>query len=250
MSGKRQIVAVIPARFASQRLPGKPLAELHGKPMIQHVYERTARASLIDRVVVATDDKRIAAAVKDFGGEAVMTPQSIETGSDRVAHVARDLPDCDIVVNVQGDEPLIESSMIDEAVRPLVEDETIRVGTLARRIERVEELFTPTVVKVVSDLKGNALYFSRSMIPFGRDVRANDLAALCPLFKHIGLYAYRRDFLLKFTGLAQTPLELTEKLEQLRILEHGYSIHVGITEHESYPVDTQADLERVRAMIA
>ncbi len=249
MSGKRQIVAVLPARFASQRLPGKPLAEIHGKPMIQHVYERTAKASLIDRVLVATDDKRIVTAVESFGGEAVMTPQSIETGTDRVAHVARDLLDCDIVVNVQGDEPLIEPRMIDDAVRPLVDDGTIRVGTLARRIEKVEELFTPTVVKVVLNREGNALYFSRSMIPFGRDVRANDLAAQCPLYKHVGLYAYRRDFLQTFAGLVQTPLEKTEKLEQLRILEHGYAIHVGITEQESYPVDTQADLERVRVMM-
>ncbi len=240
------IVAIIPARYASTRLPGKPLADINGKPMIEHVYERVQRASLVDKVMVATDDQRIAAAVESFGGNAVMTPVKARTGTDRIAFVVRSLPDAHIIVNVQGDEPLIVPAMVDEAVRPLLSDSSIDVGTLIRKIESDEELKNPGIVKVVRTESGRALYFSRSIIPFSRDISGEEVLRTHTYYKHIGLYVFRRDFLLRFPDLAQTNLELAENLEQLRILEHGYSIAATITRHDSVTVDTTEDLERVR----
>ena len=241
-------VAIIPARHASRRLPGKPLLEISGKPMIQHVYERTTRASLVDEVLVATDDERIATAVRSFGGHAVMTPKGLRSGTDRIALVAQTLDDADIIVNVQGDEPLIVPSMIDEAVRPLMENSAIVAGTLVREIETQDELTNPNIPKVVLDKDGFCLYFSRSVIPFGRDSAQGDWLKRSVYFKHIGLYVFRREFLLRFAEMSQTPLELMEKLEQLRILEHGYRIKATVTSYDSTPVDTEADLEKVRAI--
>lgn len=250
MTGRPRVVAIIPARYASQRLPAKPLADICGKPMVQHVYERAGRASTINRVIVATDDHRIAEVVRRFGGDAVMTPASLQTGTDRIAFVAKSIPDADIVANIQGDEPLIEPSMIDEAVRPLLDDESIKVGTLVRRIENTDELLNPGIVKVVLDRNSNGIYFSRSPIPFGRDIEQRKWLNEISYYKHIGLYVFRRQFLNTYTSMPQTPLEKAEKLEQLRILENGHNIRCSVTAFDSIPVDTQDDLQRVRTIVS
>jgi len=243
------IVAVIPARYGSTRFPGKALVSIQGKPMIQWVYERTARSQLIDKVIVATDDSRILAAVQSFGGEAVMTSPDHPTGTDRIAEVVRSLS-CDIVVNVQGDEPLIQPAMIDQAIKPLAADPAIPMGTLCKRIEDRTEAFDQNVVKVVFDRNGFALYFSRAPIPWDRDHWAGrtslaDLPLAGAMYKHIGLYVYRRDFLLTYSRMIQTSLESSEKLEQLRVLEHGHRIKTVITEHESFGVDIPDDLSKI-----
>jgi 3-deoxy-manno-octulosonate cytidylyltransferase (CMP-KDO synthetase) len=248
-----KITAVIPARYASTRFPAKALADIMGKPMIQHVYERTAQAQLVSEVLVATDDERIAAAVRGFGGRVEMTLASHETGTDRLAEVAARI-DADIIVNVQGDEPLIDPATIDAAIQPLVDDPTIDMGTLMVRIRTLHDFLSPNVVKVVTDNRGNALYFSRSPLPNFRD-KWNDLkdesfaSGKLTCFKHVGLYVYRRQFLLTFAGLAPTPLEQYEKLEQLRALENGYRIRVIETIHDSIGVDVPADLDKVLAKI-
>jgi len=244
-----KITAIIPARYASTRFPGKALADILGKPMVQHVYERTARASLVSDVIVATDDERIMAAVRAFGGRAEMTGKEHETGTDRLAEVATRL-DSDIIVNVQGDEPLIDPAMIDQAIRPLVDDPDVPMATLKGRIKSLHDFLSPNVVKVVTDWAGCALYFSRSPLPFFRD-KWNDLkddafaAGKLLCYKHVGLYVYRREFLLRYAQMPPTSLELSEKLEQLRVLENGYRIRVVETEHEAIGVDTPADLEKV-----
>ncbi len=243
------VVAVIPARYGSERLPGKPLADIGGKPMIQHVYERAARAKFVSAVLVATDDERISSAVHAFGGRAVMTPATLKSGSDRIAYAAASLPNADIVVNVQGDEPLIEPSAIDEAVAPLMHNPALVAGTLVRKIDNTSDLTNPNVVKVVCDRDGFALYFSRSAAPYGRDIPEHDWLARHLYYKHIGLYVFRRDFLLNYAQMPQTPLERTEKLEQLRILEHGYKIKATVTLYDSIAVDTPEDLARVRTIM-
>jgi 3-deoxy-manno-octulosonate cytidylyltransferase (CMP-KDO synthetase) len=243
-------VAIIPARYGSQRFPGKPLALIGGKPMIVHVMERAASARLVDSVIVATDDDRIASAVRSHGGEAVMTPADVRSGSDRIALAARTLTGTDIVVNVQGDEPLIPPEMIDEAIRPLLEDPSITAGTLVRRMRKVEELGNPNVPKVLLDRSGRCLYFSRAPVPYGRGITPEELIATFPVYAHVGLYVFRREFLLDFAAMTQTPLEMAEQLEQLRILEHGRALYAVVTEHESTAVDTPGDLERVRAAFA
>jgi 3-deoxy-manno-octulosonate cytidylyltransferase (CMP-KDO synthetase) len=242
-------VAIVPARYASERLPGKPLADIGGKPMIQHVCERAARAKRVARVIVATDDERIAAAVRSFGGEAVMTRSDLQSGSDRIAVVARMIPEAEIIVNVQGDEPLIEPEMIDEAVAPVEADRTLQVATLVSRITDPGELANPAIPKVVLDRAGFALYFSRAAIPFLRDLPPERWLEAGIFYRHVGLYVYRRDFLLRFASLGQTPLEQAEKLEQLRILEHGIRIKATVTSYRSISVDTPADLERVRMLV-
>ena len=242
-----KVVAIIPARYHSQRLPGKPLADIGGKPMIQRVYEQAAKARGIGRVIVATDDERIVSAVHAFGGEALMTPVTLQSGTDRVAFTAKNLPGADIIVNVQGDEPLLAPEMIEEGVAVVAGSDAV-VGTLVKKIETDDELFNPNVVKVVLGAAGNCLYFSRSPIPFGRDAAQNNWRTHHSYYKHIGLYVFRREFLLQYTGLSQTPLEMIEKLEQLRILEHGYTIRAAVTRFDSMPVDTQEDLKRVQAI--
>ncbi len=249
LSRRNNIVAIIPARYGSTRFPGKSLALIKGRPMIQWVYERTKRSSLVTRVIVATDDERIHKAVGDFGGEAVMTSAAHPTGTDRIAEVAQSL-DCDLIVNVQGDEPLIAPEMIDEAAAPLVNDPSIVMGTVCKKIEDRAEAFDPNVVKVVLDGKGFALYFSRAPIPWDRDRWAGHdsfkgMPFIGTMYKHIGLYVYRRDFLLEYAGMPQTPLEAAEKLEQLRALESGFRIRVVVTEHESFGVDIPADLSKI-----
>ncbi|MDD2365229.1 MAG: 3-deoxy-manno-octulosonate cytidylyltransferase [Desulfuromonadaceae bacterium] len=244
------ITAVIPARYASTRFPGKALAEIDGRPMIQHVYERTALSGLISRVIVATDDPRIADAVNSIGGEAIMTSTDHETGTDRLAEVAARL-DSDIIVNVQGDEPLIDPAMIDMAIQPFLEEPDLKMGTLKTRIKCLHDFLSPNVVKVVTDNRGDALYFSRSPLPFFRD-KWKDLKdesfcsgkLLC--YKHVGLYVFRRDFLLKYAATPPTFLEISEKLEQLRALENGIKIRVVETEFESIGVDTAEDLQKAQ----
>jgi 3-deoxy-manno-octulosonate cytidylyltransferase (CMP-KDO synthetase) len=217
--------------------------------MIEHVYRRAADARGVDAVVVATDDDRVAAAVAGFGGVVRMTGASHRTGTDRIAEVARDLR-CDLVVNVQGDLPLIEPEVIADAVAALERDPDSSMSTVRRRIAGDAEYASPHVVKVVVDRLGRALYFSRSPIPFLRHDRPADAGHLNGVYKHLGLYVYRRAFLLALTALAQTPLEIAESLEQLRALEHGYRIATVETAYDSIEVDTPEDLERVRRLIA
>ncbi len=239
-----RVVGIIPARFQSSRFPGKALADLAGKPMVQHVVERASRSRLLDEVLVATDDRRILEAVQGFGAKACMTSPDHPSGTDRIAEVARDLA-CDLVVNIQGDEPLIDPLVIDRAVEPLAQDTAIPMGTLGRPMG-VAEAADPSKVKVVLDRQGFALYFSRSPIPYLRDGSAG---VERPYLLHIGLYVYRRETLLRLVALPPTPLEERERLEQLRALEHGIRIRVVVTEHQSFGVDTPADLERVRRMM-
>jgi 3-deoxy-manno-octulosonate cytidylyltransferase (CMP-KDO synthetase) len=241
-----RIVAVVPARYSSTRLPGKPLADIGGKPMVQHVYERAAQAAGVTTVLVATDDSRVADAVAAFGGRAVMTRADHPSGTDRLAEVAAHL-ECDIVVNVQGDEPLLPPAMIAEALAPFA-DPGVHMTTLRRPFTDAAEAADPNVVKVVCDRNGDALYFSRLPIPYGRNTQGHFAAGHTS--KHIGLYAYRRAFLLHLATLAPTPLEVAESLEQLRVLEHGHRIRVAVTAHDSRGVDTPADLEHVRRLVA
>jgi 3-deoxy-manno-octulosonate cytidylyltransferase (CMP-KDO synthetase) len=240
-----RIIAVIPARYASQRLPAKPLVDLLGKPMIQRVYEQVRRASLPTGVVVATDDERIAGVVRSFGGDVMMTSPDIKSGSDRVAAVAREIPG-EIFVNVQGDEPLIAPAMIDEAVSVVLNELTASVGTLVKKIDSVDDLLNPAVVKVVVSLGHDALYFSRTAIPFLRDIKdQSQWLTKHTFFKHVGLYVFRKDFLLSYAAMPESGLERAERLEQLRILERGYKIKVGITEYDSISIDTPDDVQRV-----
>jgi len=231
------IVGIIPARYGSTRLPGKPLADLGGKPLVQHVYERTHQA--LEYVVVATDDQRVVDAVEAFGGRAVMTRSDHRCGTERVAEVAATL-DAKIIVNVQGDEPFIDPLMIEEAVSPLLADPEMVVSTLSRAILSEEDLKNPGVVKVVTDQHGNALFFSRSLIPYPRH------REFCQWREHVGLYVYLKAFLLEYVQWPPTPLEQAESLEQLRILEHGVPIRVIETERgRGAPcVDTPKDLAR------
>jgi 3-deoxy-manno-octulosonate cytidylyltransferase (CMP-KDO synthetase) len=243
------LVAVIPARYASTRLPGKPLSDIGGRPMIEHVYRRAAEAPGVDAVVVAADDLRIVQAVERFGGVATLTEPTHRTGTDRVAEVAARL-DCDIVLNVQGDEPFVEPAMLADLAAPLRADAAVVMTTLCRAITDPGDYENPNVVKVVVDRIGDALYFSRAPVPHRRHDGVDFGAAGAPQpatpWHHIGLYGFRRDFLLRFAALPQTPLELSESLEQLRALEHGFRIRTIPTEYESIGVDTPDDLDRAR----
>ena len=241
------IVGIIPARFASSRLMGKPLADIGGKPMIQHTYQSAKKSKLLDKVIIAVDDDKVYRVVKDFGAEVYMTPKNCTSGSDRIALVAQQIQDAAIIVNIQGDEPFIKGKMIDQAIEPLLFDKKVSVSTLARRITNVEEMKSPSVVKVVFDYNNFALYFSRSPIPFVRDAKSNlEKIQSAEIYKHIGLYVYRRDALLKFTNLKPTDLEQIEKLEQLRFLENGMRVKIVYTEYDSLSVDTPKDLELAR----
>ena len=241
-----QVVCIIPSRYESSRFPGKPLADLCGKPMIQHVYERVLQAKCVSFAAVATDDERIFRAVQAFGGRAVMTAARHRSGTDRIAEAVESLGLADdaIVVNIQGDQPLFEPVQVDEVVGPLQEDPSVPMSTLIYRIVREEEITHPNAVKVVFNVRNDALYFSRATVPFVRDrgLRAD-------YFKHHGIYAYRRSFLRTFTTLPEGVLERLEALEQLRALEHGHRIRVVITPHDSVEVDTPEELERVRRII-
>jgi 3-deoxy-manno-octulosonate cytidylyltransferase (CMP-KDO synthetase) len=236
------VLAIIPARYQSTRLPGKALLDIDGRPMIEHVYRRVLAARSIDGVVVATDDARILSAVESFGGAALLTSPSHPSATDRLAELATSVS-CNLIVNVQGDEPMLDPGVIDLTVAAMLADPAIAMATAARPL-RVGEMPNPHVVKVVTDRCGFALYFSRAPIPFGRDRSALALARA-----HIGLYVYRRDVLLRLAQLTPTPLECAEALEQLRALEHGIRIKVVDTTYESFGVDTQHDLDRVRHLV-
>jgi len=222
-----------------------------GRPMIQHVCERVAKAEGVDRIIVATDDQRIVGAVEAFGGEVMLTRADHPTGTDRLAEVASRI-DTDLIVNVQGDEPLVDPRMVDQAVAPLLENSDIQMGTVAARIDEIEDFYNPNVVKVVRDLNGFALYFSRAPIPWPRDFGKDELPELLPhaqYLRHIGLYVYRRELLLSYPGWPKTPLESLENLEQLRALERGVKLYVAETEFSCHGVDTPADLERVEKLL-
>ena len=238
---------IIPARYASSRLPGKPLLKQTGKYLIQHVYERACQAKNVSKVIVATDDSRIVSAVKSFDGEVVLTRRDHVSGTDRVAEVASRL-DADVIVNLQGDEPMVEPSSLDLLPKLLARDTDAALATLAVPISSLEQWRDSNCVKVVCDSRGRALYFSRSPIPFVRGAEPNFKSQPPIFFQHLGLYAYRRDFLLKLASLPPHPLEQLEKLEQLRVLALGFPIHVGIVKHAAIGVDTYADYENfVRA---
>ena len=241
-------VAIIPARYASTRLPGKPLVALAGKPMIERVWERVRRAKKISRVIVATDDERIIRAVAAFGGEAVMTRSEHRSGTERVAEVAATTvrEGEEIFVNVQGDEPLIEPSAIDTAVEAIESDQSVPVATLAVPIAKPADIMDPNVVKVVLDFDGNALYFSRAPIPWVRDRNAPVHARH---LKHLGLYAFRRAALLDFPTLPLGDLERIEQLEQLRWMENGYKIRVAETPYDSISVDVPEDVSRLEQLL-
>ncbi|MBL7171181.1 MAG: 3-deoxy-manno-octulosonate cytidylyltransferase [Candidatus Omnitrophica bacterium] len=242
---KRKIIGIIPVRFFSKRLPGKALAVIHGYPMIRHVYTRAKKAKALDRLIVATDDKRIFNAVKEFGGEVRLTSPRHLSGTDRVAEAAskENLKSCDIVVNIQGDEPLLKGKMIDELVSPF-KDRNVVMSTLIHKAP-MEEVKDENIVKVVFDNNHNAIYFSRSPIPL------HGGATSCGTgWKHLGFYAYTYKFLKKFTSLPQGRLEKIERLEQLRALEHGYNIKVVETRFDTVGVDTRADLYKVRRIMS
>ena len=257
-------LAVIPARYGSTRFPGKPLALLHGKPLIQHVYERVAKAARVAEVVVATDDERIQRAVEQFGGTAVMTSARAKSGTDRVAEVARARSDAQVVINVQGDEPLVQPDMVDQLADYLERHSAVPMASLMTWFARAEDVASPNVVKVVVDRDGFALYFSRAPIPFVREsssrleargsrqepVQLTPASSLQPpAWKHLGLYGYQRHFVLQFPHLEPTPLEQREQLEQLRALEHGYRIKLLETVHETIGVDTPEDLAKAEAIL-
>lgn len=243
---KIKVAGLIPARYGSSRLPGKPLALIAGKPMIQHVYERCMSAPSLASVVVCTDDTRVFDTVESFGGKAVMTRSDHISGTDRVAEAAEQL-DTDIIVNIQGDQPFVHPDMLDEVVQPLLDKNPADVSTLMFRIDREEDFKDPAVVKVVVNHAGRALYFSRSLIPYPRENVEHSV------YEHAGTYVYRKETLLRLTQLAPTTLEKVESLEQLRWLEHGLSVHVVATKipepaRYGFSVDTPADLERAEQL--
>lgn len=236
------VAVVIPARYGASRLPGKPLAQIDGRPMIWYVWRNAVKSRCASRVIVATDDERIAEAVRGFGGEVRMTSPACASGTDRVAETARSLPD-EILINLQGDEPLMHPSVIDAVAGPLIADPGVRMSTAALLRDDPEEFARPSVVKVVVDDRGDALYFSRSPVPYYRDSGGGRFR------KHLGIYGYRKDFLLALGGLPPSSLEEAERLEQLRVLEHGFKIRVVDVEFDSVGVDTAEDLRAVETRI-
>ncbi len=255
----KNVVAVIPARYLSTRLEGKLLLPLNGKPLILHTLQQAKKASNVSRVIVATDDARILRVVEESGNEAVMTSTGHQSGSDRIAEVAKTLPEGTIVVNVQGDEPLVSPQTIEKAVDAILNDGSVDIATTCEKISDIKDVLSPNVVKVVSDENGNALYFSRSPIPFPRDAvsKYGDLESalnadedlITKFRKHTGLYVYRREYLLEFTGFRQSEFEKIEMLEQLRALENGAKIRVVETEESSVGVDTQEDFSRIKEIL-
>jgi 3-deoxy-manno-octulosonate cytidylyltransferase (CMP-KDO synthetase) len=252
----RKILGVIPARLASSRFPRKVLAPLASKPMLQHVWERASKARYLTSILIATDDEQIYEVARNFGARVRMTRSDHASGTDRAAEIAS-VENCDMVVNIQGDEPLIDPDAIDAAILPMAHDSEIQMATLKKRIADPSEITNPNVVKVITDLNGDAIYFSRLPIPYHRDASREAASSLAPgprppapFFKHIGLYLYQRDFLLAYPTLPVGPLEQAERLEQLRALENGLKIRVVETDYESLGVDTPEDLERVATLFA
>ena len=235
------VIGIIPARYGSSRLPAKALADILGKPMIQHIYERAKEASILDEVIVATDDERIKSAVEKFNGKAVLTSREHTSGTERLTEVVFDL-DVKVIVNIQGDEPLLHPSMVNDVAYALLENPKLVMSTLKHKISEEADYNNPNVVKVVTDKDNFALYFSRSPIP---DISRKKEGLQLNIYKHLGIYAYTKDFLLTFKGLKNSKLEDAESLEQLRALEHGYRIKVIETKHDTVSVDTEADLNKV-----
>jgi 3-deoxy-manno-octulosonate cytidylyltransferase (CMP-KDO synthetase) len=238
------VIGVIPARYGSTRFEGKVLADIHGKPMIQWVWEVAKRAKILDEVIIACDDKRIEEAVNGFGGRAVFTAKEHPSGTDRICEVVNPL-EVKVVVNIQADEPLIEPVMIENVAGSLLENPQLNMATLMKEIDEPDEVADPNVVKVLTDKNGFSLYFSRATIPYQRDKSVTPL-----YYKHIGLYAYTKDFLFIFKNLPESALEKTEKLEQLRVLEEGFKIKVIETKISTIGVDTPEDLEMVKKIIS
>jgi len=245
-SDATKVLVVIPARYASVRFPGKPLAPIAGKPMIQHVVERVRQARRVSQVVVATEDARIKSAVESFGGEAVMTRSDHRTGTDRVAEVATHIHAA-VYINVQGDEPLIDPGTIDALVGAMLEDDAIQLATPCTAIAHKNDIMDPNIVKVVRDFESNALYFSRAPIPWVRDSAQTVTARH---WKHLGLYGFRRDALLEFPTLPPGELEPLEQLEQLRWLENGFRMYVVETDYDAVSVDVPTDIPRVEKLLA
>ena len=242
-----KFIAIIPARYASTRFPGKPLALLGGRPVIQHVYEKAAQA--LDEAYVATDDERIARVVESFGGHAIMTRADHKSGTDRIEEAAEKIgTDADVVINIQGDEPFVDASQL-KTLQSRLDCEVKQNGTLGKSFYSMEATENPNSTKIVCDKQGFALYFSRSVIPFVRGQEPKSWLNHYPYLKHLGLYAYRREVLRDVTQLPQSPLELAESLEQLRWLENGYRIRVGLTDVETVGIDTPADLERAEQFL-
>jgi 3-deoxy-D-manno-octulosonate cytidylyltransferase len=244
-SSAKNVLAIIPARFGSTRLPGKPLASIAGKPMIQHVVEQVRQAQSVKSILVATDDERIKQAVESFGGQAILTRPDHRTGTDRVAEVATHV-DAELYMNIQGDEPLIDPGAIDAVIGAMLEDDSVQIATPCTAITQPNEIMDPNIVKVVLDFDSNGLYFSRAPIPWVRDTKAT---AAAHHWKHIGLYGFRRDALLEFPTLPPGELEHIEQLEQLRWLENGFHIRVVETDYDAVSVDVPADIERVEKLL-
>lgn len=234
------IFCIIPSRIGSTRIPRKPLSLIQDKPMIQWVYENAKRCSILTQVIVATDSDEIAEVILACGGKVEMTDPKFHTGSDRVAAVAERYPEADVIINLQGDEPFIKPRMLEQLVAPYLAGESPEVTTLAYPLEMEQEYTDPGIVKVITDLNNNAIYFSRSPIPYYRNQES------APVYHHMGLYAFRRDFLMLYKSLLQTPLEKAESLEQLRILENGYRIRVCLTEERTLEINTQEELNRAQ----
>lgn len=239
-----RILCVIPSRISSTRMPRKPLLAIQGKPMIQWVYENAARCPAIANVVVATDSEEISALIQGIGGTTIMTDPDIQTGSDRVAVAAEYYPDADVVINLQGDEPFIKPRMLEQLISPYMAGESPDMTTLAHPLDRQMHYTHPGAVKVVTDRQGNALYFSRSPIPYFRTQEQH-----APVYHHIGLYAFRRDFLMTYRTLPQTPLEKIEALEQLRVLEYGFKIRVCLTEDKTLEINTPEEYEQAQKFV-
>lgn len=237
-----KFLGVIPSRYASTRLEGKPLKDICGHTMVEWVYKRALKSKL-DSVVIATDDERIVKEVEAFGGNVILTRKDHLNGTSRIAEVCETYTDYDVIVNIQGDEPLIEPDMINSIIDSFVEDNTIPMSTLKYKLTDMSEIENPNAVKVVTDKNDFAIYFSRSVIPYPRNLNMNNY------YKHVGIYGYKRDFVMEYAKMPSTPLELSESLEQLRVLENGYKIKVLETPYKIIGVDTQEELERVREHI-
>lgn len=245
-----KFLGIIPARYASTRFPGKPLADINGKPMIQRVYEQTSLA--IKDVWVATDDERIKKSVESFGGNVIMTSTNHESGTDRIAEAVSKILETtltkyDVVINIQGDEPFIQPEQI-KAVMKCFKNTSTQIATLVKAISEKSEIFDPNKVKAVISNEKKALYFSRSAIPYLRGIEKDEWLSKGVFYKHIGMYAYKLEILMEITKLKQSPLELSESLEQLRWIENGYWIQTEITTHESLGIDTPEDLERIKTI--
>ena len=241
-----QTLGIIPSRFASTRFPGKPLVNIDGKTMIQRVYEQASKAKTLAKVIVATDDERIFHHVQTFGGQVMMTKKSHQSGTDRCAEVALNFQDMEAIINIQGDEPFINPLQIDQVTLQLKQNTSLNIATLVKRISNSTNLFSPNIVKVVFNQQNIANYFSRSPIPYLRGVPQNDWISKGVFYKHLGLYGYRRQTLLDVTQLPISILEKSESLEQLRWLENGYTIGIGLTDIETVGIDSPEDLEKVR----